>query len=156
MTQEKIDDIQDELQNQINSLCTCGFTPQHITTGELQCFTSSDEVTYRTRLSGTTSVNSSEILGYLEEWVTSGTASILVLGFRLNLDSSCLPVAIDSLADPECIGTGESDESSDNTIATLGAVGGGIALVLTAAVLLIIVIACLLMRRRRHFSVGKR
>ncbi len=154
--EEKLEDIHDELRNQISSLCSCEFTPQHITTGELQCFTSSNEVTYRTRLSGTTSVTSSEILGYLEEWVMSGTASILVQGFRLNLDSSCVPVAIDSLADPECETEGpQSDASgSDNTSAIVGGVIAGVVIITVA---LIIVTIYLLVRRTRRakFSIHK-
>ncbi len=146
----KLEDIHDELQKQISALCACEFTPQHITTGELQCFTSSDEVTYRTRLSGTASVTSSEILSYLEEWITSGNASILVQGFRLNLDSSCLPVAIEALSDPEC-GIQESSQTdktgSDNT--TLIFVGTAGTLVLVLVILSLVIIFLLAKNRRR-------
>ncbi len=156
MTQaeEKLEDIEDGLQTQLNQLCGCGFALQHITAGELQCFDSSTEVTYRARISGTSTNSSSDILAYLEEWIRSGTASVVDQKFRLVLDSSCLPVAIDSFSDPKCEGSPSDEQGSDNTTAIIG---GVVAVVVVIALTLIIVIACLVVRSRRRaaFSLHK-
>ncbi len=154
----KLGEIHDELLAQVNQLCGCGLTPQHITAGELQCFSSSTEVTYRATISGTTTASSSDILAYLDKWIRSGAASVLVQGFRFLLDSSCLPVAIGSFTDPECgsEGTPSDAEGSDSTAAIIGGVVAGV-VVVTCALTLIIVIGCVAVRSRRRatFSLRK-
>ncbi len=156
-TEEKLDDIRDELQAQLNNLCGCGLTPQHITAGELQCFTSSTEVTYRAKINGTATNSSSGILAYLEVWIHSGTASLLVQGFRFFLDSSCLPVVIGSFSDPECESEGSPSDAKGSEDNTTAIVGGVVAVVVIIALTLIIVIGCLVVRSRRRakFSVHK-
>ncbi len=138
----------------MDQLCGCGFTPQHITVGEFQCFASSTEATYRARISGTSTNSSSDILAYLEEWIRSGAASLLVQRFRRFLDSSCLPVAIGSFADPECEGSPSDKKGSNNTTAIIG---GVVAVVVVIALTLIIVSSCLVVRSRRRatFSLHK-
>ncbi len=98
----KLQDIQERLPDKIEELCDCGFTSQHITSGEFQCLSQPEDVTYRAGLSGTTSKSSSEIFARIEEWVTSGGASLVVQGVRMSLDSSCRPVTIESFVAQEC------------------------------------------------------
>lgn len=117
--------------------------------GEFKCFTSSIEVTYRASINGNSSTSSSEILRYLEEWISSGTASILVQGLRLDLDSSCLPIVIDSFSDPECMEEESNETGSDNTITIVGGVGG------ILAVATIVTIVFLLVRKKRKHAVQK-
>ncbi len=162
-TEVKLGNIHDELQAQVNLLCGCGLTPPHITAGELQCLSSSTEVNYRARISGTTTASSSDILAYLDKWIRSGTASLLLQGVRFFLDSSCLPVELGSLTDPECGSEGSpSDaEGSDSTAAegsdsTAAIIGGVVAVVVVVACALTLIVAMVVSSRRRAtFSLRK-
>lgn len=139
------------MQEQVARLCTCAFLPQHISLGELQCFGDSPEVTYRAKINGTASWTSLAVLAIVEEWISSGTASILVQGFRFELDASCLPIAIDSFVDPQCRGTpSPSTDTAAETDNTLIFVGGAFAVVLFTAIAVIFVTVCLLVKRRRQ------
>lgn len=83
----------------------------------------------------------------IEQWIATGMATIVIQGVRPQLDSTCLPVAITSFADPECIH--ESGYSEDETIPVT--VDG----VITATVLSVtaVVVLCIwLVLRRRIFA----
>ncbi len=141
-------DIMESLQAAIEELCHCGFTMQHLMAGEFRCLSQLEEVTYRARLSGTTSTSSSDIIALIEEWVVSGEANVLVLSVRMSLDSTCRPVAIESFAVQEC-GEDDNQPSSDGSDNTVAVVGGVVAVVVVLAVVAL-VIAVLVLRRRRH------
>ncbi len=147
----KLEDIRNQLQDKADVLCSCGLTRQHITLEEFRCFSSSDEVTYRARLRGTASATSTEILGYLEDWITSGTASVVVQRVRLDIDSSCSPFVINSFADPECTSGETSSEKADNSSVT-AVIGGVFALLLIIAIIVIVIVVCLVLRHRRRAS----
>ncbi len=98
----KLESILEELPQEIEKLCGCGFTSQQLTQGEFQCLSQLEEVTYRARLSGTTSTSNANIIADIEEWVTSGGASLVVQGVRRPLDSTCRPVAVESFSAQEC------------------------------------------------------
>ncbi len=169
-TDGKLQDIQERLLDKIEELCDCGFTSQHyITSGEFQCLSQPEEVTYRARLSGTASASSSDIIDAIKEWVTSGQASLVVQGVRRSLDSTCQPITVESFDDRECdnegipptetptaadetVGTGSPDVQSDNTIAIVGATVGGVisVAVVIAITVLVIAILVLLLLKRRH------
>ncbi len=124
---------------------------QHLMAGEFRCLSQLEEVTYRARLSGTTSTSSSDIIALIEEWVVSGEASVLVLSVRMSLDSTCRPVAIESFAAQEC-GEEDNQPASDGSDNTVAVVGGVVAVVVVALIVAItvLVIAILVLRRRRH------
>ncbi len=169
----KLQDIPERLSAEIEQLCGCGFTSGHITLGEFQCLSQPEEVTYRARLSGTTSRSSADIIADIEEWIASGEATLNVQGVRRSLDSTCLPVAVEKFNSQECgvvepsatdeppppsptvepsptdegSDTGTADTQSDNTAAI---VGGVVAVVLIIAItVIVLVVAVLVLRRRR-------
>ncbi len=148
----KLEDIRNQLQDKADGLCSCGLTPQHITLEEFRCFSSSDKVTYRARLRGTASATSTEILGYLEDWIASGTASVVVQRVRLDIDSSCSPVVINTFDAPECTGgeTSSSDKADNSSVTAV--IGGVFTLLLIIAITVIVIVVCLVLRRRRRAS----
>ncbi len=120
--------------------------------GEFQCLSQFEEVTYRARLSGTTSTSSSDIIALIEEWVVSGDASVLVLLVRMSLDNTCRPVAIESFDAHEC-GGGDPPPATDESGNTAAIVGGVVAVVVVliiAIAVVVLVIAVLVLRRRRY------
>ena len=142
----KLNDIANGVIQTINRLCQCGLSAEQITEGAFQCFEDSDQqVTFRARLRGTVQVTSSQLLAYLETFVTKTDSSttIAVQGVRLDVDSSC-PVAINSFSDPQCITVSPTPTTvvpqSDNNAAIIGAVVAVI-VVLVVTVVIIIVIA---------------
>ncbi len=162
----KLQDILDELPQEIEKLCTCGFTSQQLTEGEFQCLSQPDEVTYRARLSGTTSRSNADIVADIEEWIASGEANIKVQGVRRSLDSTCLPVAVETFDAQEC-GMGEIegqtnitspsidetlDTQSDNSVVAVTAVSGVVAVlvVLIIAVTLSVLFTVVLVLRHRR------
>ncbi len=169
----KLQDIPERLSAEIEQLCGCGFTSGHITLGEFQCLSQPDEVTYRARLSGTTSRSSADIVADIEEWIASGEATLNVQGVRRSLDSTCLPVAVEKFDSQECrvvepsttdeppppspavepsptdegSDTGTADTQSDNTAAVVGGVVAVVVVLIVAITILLIVM--LFLRRRR-------
>ena len=159
----KQDDIRDGVQLEIEDLCQCGFTIQHLSDSEFLCFIDLSEVTFRARLHGTAQATSSELIGYLEQWIAGG-GSILVERVRHFTDStSCQPVEISSFSDPECGPTESPTESptsddtesrtqaaqSDNTTAIIGGVVAVVLIVAIIVAITIIVIVTLVLKNRR-------
>ena len=95
------------MQLEIEDLCQCGFTIQHLSDSEFQCLTDISEVTFRARLHSTAQTTSSELIRYIEQWIAGG-GSVLVERVRHFTDSTCQPVEISSFSDPECGTTTES------------------------------------------------
>ncbi len=151
-------DVMESLHESIEELCHCGFTLLHLMAGEFRCLSHLEEVTYRARLSGTTSTSSSDIIALIEEWVVSGDASVLVLLVRMSLDSTCRPVAIEWFDAHEC---GEGDpppasDKSDNSAAVVGGVVAVVVVLIIAIAVVALVIAVLVLRRRRHGELSLR
>lgn len=161
-----MEDIRDQLELRIEGECECGFTaPQHLTSGEFQCLSQRDEVTYRASLRGTNTTSSAEIVADLERWVVSGRATVVIQGLRFSLDGSCRPVGIEAFDDPECeegpvvtptntmiiepSGEQSSDGGSDITTGFIGGIAAvTVALVVVTAVS-VTVIAVLVLRYKR-------
>ena len=99
---DKYNDIIAKLAQGINTLCQdCGFTAGNIVDGFLRCFPdSSDHVTLRAQLTGTSQVGILHLLSYVEDWVQS-TQSVTVLHVSLGVNRSC-PSVIEDLDQPEC------------------------------------------------------
>ena len=148
-TEEAVNTVSNAVIKEIQGICPqCWFT---IDGGGFQCFgPGEDYVTFRATLSST--VNSSQLISYVEEWVKS-SPSLLVHGLRLTVDKSC-PVEITSLQDPGCQ---FSEESSGGTNNIAAVVGGVIALttvvVITSTVIIIVVLV--LKHRRAELKISQ-
>ena len=157
-TSAKLTDITNEVVQNINQRCQCGLSAEGITEGAFQCFENSDQqVTFRARLHGTAQVTSSQLVAYLEIFVSQRDSTIAVQGLRLDVDRSC-SVVINSFGDPQCTTATTSD--STTTVAaqsdTVAIIGGVVAVIVVVAVTIIIValIAVFVTRSRRaKFSV---
>ena len=106
-------------------------------------------MTFRATLHGTAQVTSSQLIAYLEIFVSRRDSTIAVQRLRLDMDRSC-SVAISSFGDPQCataspslttfMTTSDSTTTmaaqSDNTSAI---VGGVVAVIVVVAVTIIII-----------------
>ena len=74
----------------LDDQCKCDLNMLHISQGEFSCRTGPDDsVTFRARISGTSSRSASDLVSLLRTWVLGGVASIK-LGFsRFHVDSTC-------------------------------------------------------------------
>ncbi len=143
-----MEDVRKGLQEAVNERCECAFTVQHITLGEFQCLANADEVTYCAKINGTTIAASSMILAFAEEWVTSSLATLVIQGVRLNIDSTCKPVAINSFTDPECDSTIATELTEEESNSTTLIVGGVAAVVLLSLIAVVAVTTGHVLRRR--------
>lgn len=74
----------------------------YITSAQLSCDPQETKhVIFRARLSRTPDVSNTQFVAILQEWVTSGSASVTLEHIRLDLDASC-NVIINSLNDQIC------------------------------------------------------
>ena len=162
------------MQLEIETLCQCGFTIQHLSDSEFLCFTDLSEVTFRARLHGTAQATSSELIGYIEQWIAGG-GSILVERVRRFTDSTCQPVEVSSFSDPECGTTTESPTTesptesptsddtesptqaaqSDNTAAIIGGVAVAVVLIVAMAISVIVIVILVLKNRRASITLQK-
>ena len=110
-------------------------------------------MTFRARIDGTANTTSSELIGYIEQWIDEDV-TIHVQNVTLTIDSTCYPVVIRSFADPNCESGNPSQEAhSDNTGAIIG--GGVVAAVLIVAIT-IVVIAILVLKKHRGQTIPHR
>ena len=141
------------MQQEIETLCQCGFTIQHLSDSEFQCFTDPTEVTFRARLHGTAQVTSSELIRYIEQWIAGG-GGVPVLSVRHITDSTCQPVEISTFNDAEC-GTTTERSTSDNTAAIIGGVVVAVVLILAMAITIIVIVILVLKNRRASITLQK-
>ena len=135
------------MQQEIETLCQCGFSIQHLSDSEFQCFIDPTEVTFRARLHGTAQVTSSELIRYIERWIAGG-GGVPVLSVRHITDSTCQPVEISTFNDAEC-GTTTERSTSDNTAAIIGGVVAVVLILAIVVAITIIVIVILVLKNRR-------
>ena len=167
----KLEDIRDGVQQEIDSLCQCGFTTEHLTDSEFQCFTDLTEVTFRARLRGTVQATTSELIRYIEQWIAGG-GSVLVERVRHTTDSTCQPVEVSSFSDPECGTTTESPTTesptesptpddtesptqaaqSDDTVAIIAGVVIPVVLIVAIVAITIIIMSLVLKNRRASIT----
>ena len=144
------------MQQEIETLCQCGFTIQHLFDSEFQCLTDLSEVTFRARLHGTAQATSSELIVYIEQWIAGG-GSILVERVRHFTDSTCHAVEISSFSDPECGTTTDDTQAaqSDNTAAIIGGVAVAVVLIVVIAITIIAIVILILKNRRASITLQK-
>ena len=80
--------------------CKCHFPRSHLLNGIFHCQSSSTHATYRNTLLETYNFNATQLLGIIQDWVSSG-ASVKMDWYSVAIDKCC-PVAIESLNEREC------------------------------------------------------
>ena len=118
--------------------------------GVFQCFGSSaDSVTYRARLLGLADINSTTLVAYVAEWVTTGQ-TVLLQNVHFLLDRNCEDeVLINEFSDPEC---SQAKSESSQPLNTGTAAGITAAAILVAILLVGFVIVLVVFLRRRHHA----
>ena len=146
---DKVKDIHTAMQHDIEHLCMCGFTTQHLSDSELQCFMNLEEVTFRALIIGTAQATSSELIEYIEQWIAGGPR-ILVQTVRLTVDDTCHPVEIYTFNDPEC-GTESPTQAAqpDNTGAIVAGVVVATVLIIAIISVTVVMIVILILKNRR-------
>jgi hypothetical protein len=92
--------IEEALFEAIESRCKCCFPRVNLLKASFSCASSPNLTTYRNTLIGTHNFNATQLIGFIQDWVTSAP-QINIKDYSVWLDSSC-PVAIASLKEPEC------------------------------------------------------
>ena len=135
---EKLEDIASGVQS---------IVPEgEISDGQFDCGDSADDqsvVLYRATISGQSLDACELLLATLEQWVATGSASLIVLGNRLTVESTC-PLEISSFSAPDTCTTVPPPTNKSSPAPVIGAVVGII--ILIVVVLLVI---CFVMRWRR-------
>ena len=143
----------------MNELCQCDFSRDSFNeidvTAGFQCFEASPTaVTFRAEIMDIAKANTSQLIGYIEQWVTS-RPTIVVLGSRLSIDSNC-EIEIDSFSEPECLDADREtppDRVDGSRIGYIigGILGGGLLVLLV--VLLLVVVLFLRNHRKASYKV---
>ena len=81
--------------------CKCPFPFTNLLEGSFSCEESPDLMTYRSALLGTHNFNGSRIVGFIQDWVSSGPRIKIDRRSHVRVDSSC-QVALTSLDEQEC------------------------------------------------------
>lgn len=120
----------------------------YITAAQLSCDPQgTTHVIYRARLSSIPRGSSTDLISLLQEWVTTGTASVTLEYIQLNLDPAC-SVAIDSFNDPFCPTSAITLEQPNTpTVAvvessTLVYIIAALAALLAVVILIVVVCTC--------------
>ena len=91
-----------ELSTKLMDDCQCTFSSNYITEGYFSC--DSKEIThviYRAKISSTSYTDSETLIDLIQNWVSSGTASLTLNQLQLYMDPLCV-VLINSFSDPLC------------------------------------------------------
>ena len=146
---EKATDVVSSIVSNVEQRCRCGFTSSQIRQGGFQCFSDSeDAVTYRAELHENGRATVSELVRFIEDWITeAGGVGILIQSLLVRVDGSCV-VMLSSIVETECqprlIASGGPDT---------GAIVGGIVAIVVVLILAItistITVTALVLRSRR-------
>ena len=102
-TVQKLSDIKQFLATVLNTQCKCNLTKSHISQGEFSCRAGpADSVTFRARISGTSSRSASDMASLIRTWIQGGDASIKVGASRFHLDPTC-DASLENIHDPDCM-----------------------------------------------------
>ena len=98
---EKIDAIIcHALTEAISCQCNCSFPHDFIRKGKFSCLNTTTKVSYRSTIVGTTVHNASQLVNFIQKWVSTGPI-LEVEWWLLHVNANC-PVRISSLSDSEC------------------------------------------------------
>ena len=115
-TEGKLSQIQKSLQQSMLLLCQC--QPQ-LSQGEFSCRTGPpDSVTYRARITGTSSRSATEVVAIMGAWVQTNKGSVKIDRLRYYLDPTCDPT-LENIHGPDCpVAETPTDGATDNTTTT--------------------------------------
>ncbi len=152
-TEDKLSDIPREILSAVSDHCQCPLTSSNITSGEFLCIDGdSTVVLYRAVLHVGTKSECTRVVSHVQDWTSSGEASIAIQGNRLRVDPDCM-VEIKSLtSETKCspaVTVSQDESSGDNTGPIVGAAAG--MAVLVVVVILVIVFFVYWLRRRGRF-----
>ena len=100
----KLTGIAHHVLHQLSATCHCEIATEVINECSFTCFKgSANNVTYRAKLSDTSSLSTAFLLYLLEDWASSGLV-VRVGDVLMRVDPQC-PVAISSLSEGECLKT---------------------------------------------------
>ena len=140
-TREKLADVTNSIISTINLRCQCSLTVNQISTANFLCTSDRQVVLYRAELSGRS--DCTQVLSYIEQWVSGSQRSMVVQGSITEVYPSC-PIEVDSLmAQTECVRPttiGPVTESVEITAVGGGGVGGGVGGAVGGAVLIGIIV----------------
>ena len=99
---EKIQSTSEQIVSHLKHECQCVLDATYITAAQFSCDPQeTSNIIYRARLSSTLDTSNTEFSSILENWVTSGAASVTVEHIQLDIRLSCA-VIISTLNDPIC------------------------------------------------------
>ena len=127
----------------MDEICQCGFSRETFhnvdITGAFQCFEKSPTtVTFRGEIGPALRANASQVISYMEQWVTTNP-TIVIQNTRLRVDSSC-NVKINSFNDPECGNMTSTVNDGSNTAVIVGGILGGLLATLIIALSLVVIV----------------
>ena len=118
----KLVDITRAVEEELSASCQCQITNDTIDEESFACFeASSNTVTYRARLSGTSDRKSTSLISLIENWVST-VPTIHVSGVLMWLGDNCSTV-ISDLSKGECFSSVAQTDTS--TCSSTGAIVGG-------------------------------
>lgn len=147
----KLESIKAAIMDSTQELCQCGVTSDRITNEVFQCFPASpDAVTYRAKLHGTASANSTQLISHIEQWTAQG-AAINVQQVLLRVDGSCR-VAVSALVDDECLKRSVRSDSTNGNDNNIFIISGGVlaAVIVVVVIVIVIATAAVCLRRNKH------
>lgn len=162
----KIQTISEKIVSTLRGGCQCSITAAYVTVPQLSCDPKElGDVIFRARVSRTTDISIANLVSILQEWVTSGTASVVVEALSFDVDAAC-KVVIQSVDDPICsasvvtseistaatlrVSEGEPSTSIQNIVwPIVGAIAGGVVLILIVIIGIQIFNQC---RRTRKYE----
>ncbi len=152
-TEDKLNDIPREILSAVTDHCQCPLASSYITSGEFLCIDGdSTVVLYRAVLHVGTTSECTRVVSHVQDWTSSGEASIAIQGNRLRVDPDCM-VEIESLtSETKCspaVTVSQEESSGDNTGPIVGAAAG--LAVLVVVIILAIVFFVFWLRRRGRF-----
>ena len=133
----------------MNARCQCSLiTSTDISNREFRCTDDDRMVLFRAELSGT--LNCTDAIAHVEDWVQSGQASVVIRNSRIEVNPNCA-VEIQSFSNPpDC--TSETVLLS-KTITAIATVTVGVLVVAIIASFTIFFCKCYLTRRKRYVYV---
>lgn len=155
----KIQSTSEQIVSQLKHQCQCMLDTTYITAAQFSCDPQeTSSIIYRARLSSTLDTSNTELSSFLENWVTSGAASVTLEHIQLDLRPSCATI-ISNLNDPICplpstTGTPPNTQIADvaretSTFNLYIFIGAGLAFIF---VMLIAVICAFVIYHRRFTS----
>lgn len=95
--------IEEALIEAIKHRCECHFPRENLLQESFSCASSPHLTTYRNALIGTHNVNVSQLIGFIQDWVSSGPKITIKRSYSVWVDEKC-PVAVSSFDELECRG----------------------------------------------------